>query len=188
MKPSMYLVPTEAPGRLFILPKPSGEWLREDVAHIHAMGVDTLVSLLEPAEEAELSLEDEGAVCAEAGIDFLRSPIPDRGLPAEAAFTMLTRAIVRRLQAGQGVGVHCRAGIGRSGWWSAARWRGSAIRPRRPSRGSARRGASRCPTRPSSGRSWSGWRRGSADGRGPQARVSRVTRGGAASTGAPSGE
>ena len=50
MKPSMYLVPTEAPGRLFILPKPSGEWLREDIAHIRAMGVDTLVSLLEPAD------------------------------------------------------------------------------------------------------------------------------------------
>ena len=115
MKPSMYLVPTEAPGRLFLLPKPSGEWLREDVAHIRDMGVDTLVSLLEPAEEAELSLEDEGAVCAEAGIDFLRSPIPDRGLPSEAAFTALAHEIIRRLQAGQGVGVHCRAGIGRSG-------------------------------------------------------------------------
>lgn len=149
------------------------------------MGVDTLVSLLEPAEEAELSLEDEGAVCAEAEIDFLRSPTPDRGLPSEAAFAALAREIVRRLRAGRGVGVHCRAGIGRSGMVVCGALAGFG---HPAAEAVARVSAARGPTRPSSGRSWSGWRRGWADGRGPQARVSRVTRGGAASTGAPSGE
>jgi len=59
MKPSMYLVASSLPGRLFIMPKPSGEWLAEDLGHCRSVGIDTIVSMLEPDEVAELLLHDE---------------------------------------------------------------------------------------------------------------------------------
>ncbi len=96
------------------MPKPSGEWPREDIEHYRLMGVGTVVSLLEPAEERELFLGPEEEVCQESRIDFLRFPIPDRGLPEAEGFACLVAEIVARLRREQGVAVHCRAGIGRS--------------------------------------------------------------------------
>ncbi|MEM7020099.1 MAG: dual specificity protein phosphatase family protein, partial [Pseudomonadota bacterium] len=41
---------------------------------------------------------------------------PDRGLPANSKeFIELARDLAHKVQAGHNVGVHCRAGIGRSG-------------------------------------------------------------------------
>jgi len=115
MKPSIYPVPFAAPGRLFIMPKPSGEWLVEDIAHYRDLGVDVVVSMLEQTEAASLGLSNEGDVCADHGVDFLSFPIADRGLPEEKAFKLLVRDVTNRIEDGQSVAVHCRAGIGRSG-------------------------------------------------------------------------
>lgn len=117
MKPSVYPVDLDAPGRLFLMPKPSGEWLRDDLAHLATLGVCVVVSLLEPDEARELGLGDERPVCADLGLTFLAAPIPDRGLPEADAFAALALALdlAARLRAGAGVAAHCRAGIGRSG-------------------------------------------------------------------------
>ncbi|MEP3225717.1 MAG: hypothetical protein ABJO01_07070 [Parasphingorhabdus sp.] len=115
MKPSIYLVASKLPGNLFIMPKPSGEWLREDMAHYRAMGINTIISMLEPQEASELSLVDEGAICLESGMDFVQFPITDRGLPEPEPFQNLVADIITRLRNAEDVAVHCRAGIGRSG-------------------------------------------------------------------------
>ena len=115
MKPSVYPVDLDAPGRLFIMPKPSGEWMRDDLAHLATLGVSVVVSLLEPDEAGELGLGDERQVCADLGLTFLAAPIPDRGLPEVEAFAVLALDLAARLRAGAGVAAHCRAGIGRSG-------------------------------------------------------------------------
>lgn len=115
MKPSVYPIELAAPGRLFLMPKPSGEWLREDLEHLRTLGISAVVSLLEREEAAELGLGDEAAACADLGLAFIAAPVPDRGLPEEAAFEALVLDIVARLRGGAGVAVHCRAGIGRSG-------------------------------------------------------------------------
>jgi ADP-ribosylglycohydrolase len=50
------------------------------------------------------------------GVRYLRRPIPDHGVPAEPVQMAEILADVREaLEAGQGVYVHCRAGIGRTG-------------------------------------------------------------------------
>ncbi|MEO1689402.1 MAG: tyrosine protein phosphatase, partial [Pseudomonadota bacterium] len=81
MKPSIHEVARDLPGRLFILPKPSGDRLAEDLAHIRGLGVDRLVSLLEPDEASDLGLAAEAQAAARAGLRFVQHPVPDYGLP-----------------------------------------------------------------------------------------------------------
>ncbi len=106
-----------APLRLAFSPRPrGGEWLAEEVAHWRAAGVDTVVSLVEGAEERELQLEQEPVFCRTYGIEFVSFPIKDRAVPSSPdAVASLVDWIVSDLRRGLGVLVHCRMGIGRSG-------------------------------------------------------------------------
>ena len=104
-------------GRLGILLRPrGGDWLGDEVTAWREAGVHTVVSLLEPEEEAQLVLQGEAAAAAASGIDFRPFPIPDRGIPASReSVAELVGEIVDVLDAGRNVAVHCRQGIGRSG-------------------------------------------------------------------------
>ena len=115
MKPSIYLVTSSLPGKLFIMPKPSSEWLEDDVKHLNNIGINTLVSLLEPKEAADLKLENEQSICIQNSITFLTFPIQDRNLPSTNSFDRLIKQVVNKLKEGESVAIHCRAGIGRSG-------------------------------------------------------------------------
>lgn len=78
-------------------------------------GIDVVISLLEPDEEAQLVLEGAAAAAA-SGIDFRPFPFPDRGVPASReSVADLASEIVEVLDKGKNVAVHCRQGIGRSG-------------------------------------------------------------------------
>jgi protein-tyrosine phosphatase len=98
------------------MPRPrAGDWLEDEVASWLRSGLEVVVSLLEDEEIAELGLEQEAELCRRGGIQFLRLPIPDRGVPASPGpVTALVRTVVAELQAGRGVGIHCRIGVGRS--------------------------------------------------------------------------
>jgi protein-tyrosine phosphatase len=72
--------------------------------------------LLENDEVRELGLEQEAALSMKAGLFFERFPILDRGVPVSAdAAAQLLVSIASKIAIGRSVGVHCRAGIGRSG-------------------------------------------------------------------------
>lgn len=103
-------------GRLAVMPRPrAGDWLDDEAVSRRRQGLDTIVSMLEDAEVAELGLTDERAACERAGLRFTRFPLPDRGVPASAvAVSELVSAVVAELRAGRGVGLHCRIGVGRS--------------------------------------------------------------------------
>ncbi|MEM9633758.1 MAG: dual specificity protein phosphatase family protein [Pseudomonadota bacterium] len=115
MMPSLYSVSTVAGGNLFIMPKPSGEWLRDDLQKLRLIGVDRIVSMLEPEEAASLGLTEEANLCHELGIGFTNVPVRDRGLPSIEVASDIAQSIRNDLKAGRDVAVHCRAGIGRSG-------------------------------------------------------------------------
>jgi protein-tyrosine phosphatase len=106
---------------LAIMPRPrAGDWLEDEIGQWQREGLNTVVSLLEPTEVAELELGAEPGLCASRGIEFLSFPIPDRGVPRTvAAFDTFLAPVVTRLRGGASVGVHCRAGIGRSGLTAA---------------------------------------------------------------------
>jgi protein-tyrosine phosphatase len=115
MMPSLFHVPTNTDGNLFIMPKPSGEWLQDDLQKLKQLGVDHIVSMLEHDEAVSLGLTGEANLCHELDFDFTNAPVPDRGLPSIEVTSGIVQSIRGDLKAGKDVAVHCRAGIGRSG-------------------------------------------------------------------------
>lgn len=115
MQPSFYSIPVQANGQLFLMPKPSGEWLSDDLGKLQRSGVGLVVSMLTPDESSALGLTGEEACCDQLGLEFLALPVADRTVPDLRAVQTLVSLIVQRLREGKGVAVHCRAGIGRSG-------------------------------------------------------------------------
>jgi len=115
MKPSIYPIEIHVTGQLFIMPKPSGEWLADDIAYYRTNGVTDILSLLRPDEIKELELSREALECANAGLSFQNLPIKDRGLPKISDLKNLVKTSASEIIAGACIAVHCRAGIGRAG-------------------------------------------------------------------------
>ena len=116
MRANVFWVAGSWAGKLGIVARPrGGDWLGDETRAWREAGVDILVSLLEPEEEAQLVLEGEAAAAAASGVEFRPFPIPDRGVPrSRESVAELARGIVDALETGRNVAVHCRQGIGRS--------------------------------------------------------------------------
>jgi atypical dual specificity phosphatase len=95
-------------GQLAGMPVPgSGNNLEDDLAFLTGQGIDLLVSLTIESPDSSL-LED-------SGIASLHLPIPDFHPPTlEQQIDFVERASAQMLSGGR-VGVHCTAGMGRSG-------------------------------------------------------------------------
>src|SRR6185437_6099276 len=102
--------------RMAITPRPRGkDWLEDDIRFLQRAGVDVLVSALTPAEAEELGLLEESQFCQSNGLEFLSLPIEDRSVPSSFnEIDGLLNSVTDYLRNGKAVGVHCRAGIGRS--------------------------------------------------------------------------
>src|SRR5687768_13058513 len=111
-----YWIDTGQAGRLAILPRPrGGDWLEDEARSWARAGFDTVVSLLEPDEAADLELADEERAATASGIHFVSLPVPDRGTPeSRAAVAAVSAALAESIVAGKQVGMHCRQGVGRS--------------------------------------------------------------------------
>jgi protein-tyrosine phosphatase len=117
MNPDLFWIPGPWRGKLAMATRPrGGDWLEEEAAGWRRAGLDVLVSLLEDGESVDLQLDHEGDVAELNGIEFISFPIPDRGVPASVpAVLTLLKKIIRALEEGKSVAVHCPQGIGRSG-------------------------------------------------------------------------
>jgi protein-tyrosine phosphatase len=128
MPSDLYWIDTGSDRRLAIMARPrAGDWLEDEIDHWKRSGVAIVVSLLEREEVADLGLEEEAAICARNGIDFLSFPIPDRMTPADVAEAM--RFAAATMAAEKAVAIHCRAGIGRSSIMAAAMLVSESTRP-----------------------------------------------------------
>jgi len=116
MKPSIYWIPGPWAGSLAILARPRGnDWLGDEVDGWHEAGVQVVVSLLTQTEASELGLEDEPRLVDASRLRFISFPIEDYGVPSSAkAVRALVDELEGLLDQGHNVGIHCRAGIGRS--------------------------------------------------------------------------
>jgi hypothetical protein len=81
-------------------------------------GATMLLTLVESRTLARLGVPDFGEMAEAAGLAWLHLPIQDFGVP-DAAFLGAWRAkrpeVHARLDRGETIGVHCRAGLGRTG-------------------------------------------------------------------------
>jgi len=96
--------------------------LETDVAALRAWGAAAVVTLVEPDELRDLGAEGLGDVVRKSGMAWHHLPVPDLGVPDQgslAAWPEISRALHRRLDAGQKVVVHCRGGLGRAGTMAA---------------------------------------------------------------------
>lgn len=105
-----------------ITPRPRGwDWLESDIRFLQRARVEVLVSALTLAEAEELGLLEEGYFCQSNGLEFLAFPIEDRSVPPSFdEFDSLLNSLTSYLRNGKAVGVHCRAGIGRSAMIAAS--------------------------------------------------------------------
>ena len=115
MRSDLYWIPGMEPGKLAVMPRPrGGAWLKDEIEWWHEAGIRCVVSLLEAVEVQELELEEEPALCASAGIEYLSLPIPDRSVPPSTpVFRQVVHKVCDYLAGGTTVALHCRAGIGR---------------------------------------------------------------------------
>lgn len=116
MSSLVYWIDSFSVGRLAIVARPrGGDWLRDEVAAWRESGIDTVVDLLTVEERQDLDLREQPTICHSVGIEHVSFSISDRGVPDDrSAVKRLVHDILRQASNGKSIGVHCRAGIGRS--------------------------------------------------------------------------
>jgi protein-tyrosine phosphatase len=122
MKPTIYWIAGPWPGKLAIVPRPrGGDWLADEVAAWRSVGIDIVVSALEPDEESTFDLSEEARLSRAQGMEFIGFPIVDRSVPSSASpFRELVQRLDTELRANKTVAIHCRQGVGRSAILAAA--------------------------------------------------------------------
>ena len=102
----------------------TGDWHRDltlDLEAIQAWGATVIVNLIEDHEMADLGVQDT-ARQVPAGIDYMRLPIPDFGVPGpawHAQWQVEGPVLLARLRAGESIVLHCKGGLGRTGMIAA---------------------------------------------------------------------
>ncbi len=121
MQAEMYKVGTIGKGFFAIMARPSLEQGDPaSVVNISRLGINLVVSLLEINESRTLGLDAEREQVKALGMDFVSFPVPDMGLPASVEkFASLSKMLLKRVDAGANILIHCHAGIGRSGLMAA---------------------------------------------------------------------
>ena len=117
MTPNFSWIDGPWPGKVAVAARPrGGDWLNDELSGWRRVGVDSVLSLLTPGEEADLDLRDEAATTRAHGMKFVSFPIPDREVPnSESELASVLDRVDKDLSSGKNVLVHCRQGIGRSG-------------------------------------------------------------------------
>lgn len=99
----------------------TGAWQRDllaDLKEVARWEATTLVTLVESHELTHLGVEDLGATARSLGLEWMHLPIRDVSTPCpafEQAWETRGAELRRRLAAGEGIVIHCRGGLGRTG-------------------------------------------------------------------------
>jgi protein-tyrosine phosphatase len=121
MQAEMYKIGSIGHGFLAIMGRPYIDPHEPaSLLNVSRIGIQQVVSLLEPGEARSLGLDAERFETKALGMGFVSFPIADMGTPASVEdFAEITHTLFRRIDRGINTLVHCRAGIGRSGLFAA---------------------------------------------------------------------
>ena len=81
--------------------------------------VSTVIMLTSDEEALEKSGRDLRAQYAKDGLNVIYLPIDDFGIPAAPELQTAVEKACEQLEAGSSIAIHCHAGIGRTGMFSA---------------------------------------------------------------------
>lgn len=99
----------------------TGPWERDllaDLKVLNEWGATALVTLMETHELDQLGVSELGQATMSIGMAWFHLPIRDVSIPDaifETAWVTSGQALRERISNGQGVVVHCRGGLGRTG-------------------------------------------------------------------------
>ena len=117
MQAEMYRIGSIGQGFVAIMAHPSLEAdAPASIVNIARLGIQQVVSLLEPGEARDLGLHSEREQLTAHAMGFTSFPIPDLGIPPSVEeFAQLVKMLFDQVNAGVNTLIHCHAGIGRSG-------------------------------------------------------------------------
>lgn len=116
MKPTTYTINGPWNGQLAIVARPRGnDWLEDEIRDLAQEGFQVIVSLLTASESDELGLTLECDLARKQHLNFISFAVEDYSVPqsADATYDLVIK-LNEMLTDGKTVGIHCRAGIGRS--------------------------------------------------------------------------
>lgn len=97
----------------------TGDWWRDldaDIARLRDHGAGALLLLVEDHELVEARVPDLVERLKEAGIETIRHPVVDMGVPSDpVAYRAVLADVITRIESGERIVVACRAGRGRTG-------------------------------------------------------------------------
>lgn len=116
VRAELYRVAHVGPGVLSIAARPrGGDWLADELETWREAGADIAASLLAPADQVELDMDDEAALCQREQIMFRAFPLTDRDIPADPTLAdVFIDELVQAFCTGKHISIHCRIGIVRS--------------------------------------------------------------------------
>ncbi len=121
MATKLYWIDGTWRGKLAISARPrGGEWLQDEMKNWRSSGIGIVLSLLTPNEEQELDLQQERREAHSSGMRFISLSVPDLQVPSSPSEVVpVLDDIDASLSSGEGVVIHCRQGVGRSGLMAA---------------------------------------------------------------------
>jgi protein-tyrosine phosphatase len=114
-------LPLGLPGKLYRSVMPFGDYDPEGtlIERYQSVGIDTVVVLVEQAEIVARTGRNLIEMYAELALDVEHLPIEDFGVPDPDKLRLLIEMVIADLQAGRNLVVHCSAGKGRTGLFTA---------------------------------------------------------------------
>lgn len=108
------------PGRLLFTPCPGTREIPafEALTELQAAGATAVITLMPSAELSANGVEDMAALCSARGLAWYPLPVADEQVPQsdfDAAWAAHAAAILKRLDAGETLAIHCKGGSGRTG-------------------------------------------------------------------------